>query len=488
MAQRTPSSFNAPLNRPARQAYGFAALMVLLALGVRRAIDPFAHDAAPLATMYIAVAFGVWYGGWKPAALIAAVGFFASVYWFMPPRLTFKSWGELATVRTTLYTFSCTITIYLCESIRRARGRHAASETKVISILENMREGFCSVGPDWKIRALNRSAEQFLGQPRDALIGRTLWEVLPGRGGTLLDTELRRAMRDVTAVQFETNAFVPGAWHAVTATYVNRELALFFHDITATRAHVDQLERLVDDRTAALQRIVTDLEAFSYTLVHDMRAPLRSISGFSELLAADHASQLDADGKRHLERIQRSAANMDRLIVDILAYSQLSRQQPELRAIDLGACLREILKSHVDFQPEKADITIETPLPTVRGNDALLNQCFSNLLHNAVKFVAPGTKPRIRISARVNDNLARIEIRDNGIGIAPEATLRIFEPFRRENVQYEGTGIGLAIVQKVVDQLGGRVGVESQVGHGSLFWVELKVASTAPAAPRTSPS
>jgi signal transduction histidine kinase len=337
-----------------------------------------------------------------------------------------------------------------------------------------MRESFCAVDRDWRITTLNQSAEECLGKPRHALLTQRLWDVLPGSVGTPLAVELHRAMRDKTSVQLETNAFVPGAWHDVSATRVGQELSIFCQDITEKRAHLDQLERLVDDRTAALQRIVAELEAFSYTLVHDMRAPLRSISGFAELLAVGHAQQLDSVGKRHLTHVQRSAARMDELITDILAYSQLTRNPPELRLINLDDTIREILRSQREFQEDKAGIEIEARLPMVCGNDALLTQCFSNLLHNATKFVAPGVKPQIRIMGRVNDEIARIEIADNGIGIAPDAVARIFEPFRRENTSYEGTGIGLAIVQKVIDQLGGRVGVESHPGQGSRFWVELK--------------
>ena len=120
----------------------------------------------------------------------------------------------------------------------------------------------------------------------------------------------------------------------------------------------------------------------------------------------------------------------------------------------------------------------------MRGNDALLTQCFFNLLHNATKFVAAGVKPRIRISSATVGQHARVEIRDNGIGVSPEAVARIFEPFQREHPHsaYEGTGIGLAIVQKVVEKLGGRVGVESQLGNGSRFWVDLPLAKPAPSA------
>jgi PAS domain S-box-containing protein len=454
--------------------------MLVLAQGGRWLLDPYTGDAMPLATMYVAVALTVYFGGWKPAAVLAVAGYFIGLWLFISPRFTFKFSGELGPTRMAVYTVTCAIIIVLCEVIRQARTKHAASEQKVVSILNNMHESFCSVDHQWRIVSVNRSAEACLGKTRDALIAQTLWAVAPASVGTDAEKQLRVAMREGTPVKFETNGLMPGAWHAVTATRVAGELSIFFEDITAKRAHVDQLERLVDDRTAALQRVVAELEAFSYTLVHDMRAPLRSISGFAELLALDHAQQLDADGKRHITRIQHSAARMDQLIVNILDYSQLSRQQPELRAIHLDETIRDILQSHPDFQAEKADIAIETALPVVHGSDALLTQCFSNLLHNATKFVAGGVKPRIRVSSHLKPGgIARVEIADNGIGIEPDAVSRIFEPFRREHAQYDGTGIGLAIVQKVVDQLGGRVGVNSLPGQGSCFWVELKATSDA---------
>ncbi|MGH7955386.1 MAG: ATP-binding protein [Opitutaceae bacterium] len=484
--QRTSSSFAWPPEKPAWHTYSFALVMLLLAQTGRWLLDPHAGDAMPLSTMYVAVAFTVYFRGWKPAAVLAIAGYFIGLWLFISPRFIFKLGSEPGVLRTAMYAGTCAIIIFLCEIVRRARKKHAGSERKVVSILENMHECFCSVDREWRLTFVNRSAEACLGHSQEALIGRMLWDVLPHTAGTPAETQLRQAMGKGTPAQFETNAFVPAAWHAVTATRSDSELSIFFEDITANRAHLDQLERLVDDRTAALQRIVAELETFSYTLVHDMRAPLRCISGYAELLALDHAQQLNVEGRHHLTRIQQSAARMDQLIVDILDYSQLSRQQPELRAIHLDQTVHDILQSHPDFHPDKADILLETALPVVVGNDALLTQCFSNLLHNATKFVAENVKPRIRISGRTEGDVARIEIADNGIGISPDAVVRIFEPFRREHAHYEGTGIGLAIVQKVVDQLGGRVGVNSEPAQGSRFWVELKSAGKTSTSPATT--
>jgi signal transduction histidine kinase len=238
-------------------------------------------------------------------------------------------------------------------------------------------------------------------------------------------------MREQKAVQFDTDALAPREWHAVTLAPTAGGLSIFVQDITATKAHVEQLERQVSERTAALQGLVSDLEAFSYTLVHDLRAPLRSISSFAELLAVDHTGPLDDEGRGYLARIRKAAARMDRLITAIMNYSQLARQKPELRPVDLHQLVQEIMESDPGFQHEKADIGIVGVLPFVRGNESLLSQCFVNLLHNAIKFVAPGVKPRIRISAQVEGDIARVDVTDNGIGIAPDAAERIFEPFRR---------------------------------------------------------
>jgi PAS domain S-box-containing protein len=482
MKLRTPSRANAAFfERPAWQSYGFAAAMMAIALLTRWLMDAYTGNATPLALMYVAVALSVWFGGWKPAVTVAIVGYVASLWWFVPPRHSFKLWDALGIVRSALYFLSCSITIYLSQLLRREREKQAFSEARATAILENMRESFCSVDRQWRITALNQGAERCFGLPRERVLQRSFWDVLPKTLGTPTETDLRRALQAGICVHFETNAFVIGSWHAVTAAPVFGGLSIFFEDITALRSQVNELERLVDDRTAALQRLVAELESFSYTLVHDMRAPLRAISGFADVLALDHAPQLDASGRDYIDRIQKSAARMDQLIVDILDYSHLSQRKPELTNIELDSLLRELIAADAQLTAEKVDVAITGELPAVRANGALLAQCFSNLLHNAAKFVTPGVKPRIRISGATVAGSAVIEICDNGIGIAPEATARIFEPFRREHPQYDGTGIGLAIVRKVVEQLGGNVGVESQLGRGSRFWVKLQLPPSAPA-------
>jgi signal transduction histidine kinase len=173
-----------------------------------------------------------------------------------------------------------------------------------------------------------------------------------------------------------------------------------------------------------------------------------------------------------------SAARLDLLITDVLNYSRIVRQDLKIEPVDVENLLLEIIHSYPNLQPPKADIHICASLPALWGNAAALTQVFSNLLGNAVKFVPVGTLPRVEIRVEREKEWVRLWFEDNGIGIEKNAQERIFHMFQRLNRQdlYEGTGIGLAIVRKAMERMGGRVGVESEPGKGSRFWIELKRA------------
>lgn len=249
------------------------------------------------------------------------------------------------------------------------------------------------------------------------------------------------------------------------------------------------LEKLVAERTAKLQELVGELEHFSYTITHDLKSPLRAMRGFAEM-ARETVGQSEATPL--LERISTSAERMDGLIADALSYSRSVRQELPLEDVDAGALLRGMLDSYPELQPSRARIQVGGRLPMVLANEAGLTQCFSNLLGNAVKFVKRGEMPEIRVwaeegkpevkgprseaskSAKPASGWVRIWVEDHGIGIAKEMLPRVFDMFSRGSKEYEGTGIGLALVRKVTQRMGGRVGVESEEGRGSRFWIELK--------------
>jgi len=245
-------------------------------------------------------------------------------------------------------------------------------------------------------------------------------------------------------------------------------------DVTERKEIQSRLERLVAERTSKLQELVGELEHFSYSITHDMRAPLRGMQGFAELMAESCAGCPEVEAVGFLRRIRTSAGRMDSLITDALNYSKAVRQELVLAPVDAGALLRGMLDSYPELQPSRAHIEIHGEIPRVMGNEAGLTQCFSNLLGNAIKFVKPGQKPEICIRAERLQGWVRIWVEDNGIGIPEPMLPRVFDMFSRGHQSYEGTGIGLALVRKVTARMGGNVGVESQEGQGSRFWLDLK--------------
>ncbi len=243
------------------------------------------------------------------------------------------------------------------------------------------------------------------------------------------------------------------------------------------RANVN-LERIVEERTAQLRTTIGELESFSYSLSHDMRAPLRTIRGFTSIVLRQYRGQLDPMAVDLLEKAGSAAVRMDQLVTDVLALTRLSREQLDVQPIDLGKLLVQILHERPELQAPAAEVRLELPLAMVLGHEASLTQCLTNLLGNAVKFVEKGKLPRVSIWTERSGAKVKLWVEDNGIGIEPEAQGRIFGIFQRLHRQdeYEGTGIGLAIVKKAVERMNGSVGVESTPGQGSRFWIELPAA------------
>jgi PAS domain S-box-containing protein len=248
----------------------------------------------------------------------------------------------------------------------------------------------------------------------------------------------------------------------------------------ALKQHAANLEDAVAERTARLRETIQELEAFSYSIAHDMRAPLRAMHGFAQLVIDEYAKELPEEGRRYLRHISASASRLDQLIRDVLNYSRIVREELKLERVNVDQLVCDILDTYPSLSEANSAIQVEGALPHVIGNVAALTQVFSNLLNNAVKFVAPGQTPSVRVWAQTKrgGNTARFWIEDNGIGIPPELQGRLFGIFQRLHgpEPYEGTGIGLAIVRKAVERMGGRVGLESEPGKGSRFWVEFKIA------------
>ncbi len=248
------------------------------------------------------------------------------------------------------------------------------------------------------------------------------------------------------------------------------------------RRHAADLEARVNERTANLREANAQLEAFTYSVSHDLRTPLQFIQGFSEALIEDKQNRLTPESEDYVRRITRSASRMDAIIQDLLAYSRLARSELKLVDLPLRELLTEVLAHHQSaIQAKAAQITIAEPLPVVRADHTGTFQAVSNLLSNALKFVPPQSAPSIRVYCETRAESTRLWVEDKGVGIRPEHQERIFRMFERLHTsgEYPGTGIGLSLVRKAVERMGGRCGVESTLGAGSRFWIDF------PTSPKT---
>lgn len=238
-----------------------------------------------------------------------------------------------------------------------------------------------------------------------------------------------------------------------------------------------ELERQVELRTASLSRANQDLESFAYSVSHDLRTPLRAISGFAQILARRQRERLDEQGRHYLDNIVEASGHMGRLIDELLTYSRLGRQAVAQNPVALSAVFAKI-RTHLEVRLStlSAQLTFPPDAPQVQGDEILLYQIFLNLVDNALTYRRTAVPPVVDIGCSSAGNALTITVSDNGIGIEPEHFEAIFGVFNRLHRQdeYPGTGIGLASVKRAVDLLGGRVWVESTPGSGSRFFVRLK--------------
>lgn len=236
-----------------------------------------------------------------------------------------------------------------------------------------------------------------------------------------------------------------------------------------------ELEQRVVERTAQLEAANKELEAFSYSVSHDLRAPLRAIDGFSRVVLEDYIDKLDDEGKRYLNIIGSNTKKMGQLIDDLLVFSRLGRQELRASGIDMGKLAKAVSEELKLAAPErKLEFTINTLIPA-QGDQAMIRQVFFNLLSNAVKFTRPKERAVIEVDGRSEGNENVYTVKDNGVGFDMQYVNKLFGVFQRlhSSEEFEGTGVGLAIVQRIIHRHGGRVWAGGKVGEGATFYFSL---------------
>jgi signal transduction histidine kinase len=244
------------------------------------------------------------------------------------------------------------------------------------------------------------------------------------------------------------------------------------------RLTATELEQRVQARTSQLEMANKDLESFSYSVSHDLRAPLRAINGFAQILARRHRECLDEEGQHYMDNVVEASTRMGILIDDLLQYSRVGRSSVRRQAVSLDDLFAQII-GDLSSRISETQAVIELPpagmMPGILSDPTILGQIFTNIIENALTYYRPNVPPFIRLTYQVEAGHHLFEIADNGIGIPAEYLEKIFNVFQRLHTieEYPGTGIGLAIVKKSADLLGGRVWAGSTEGCGSTFWIQI---------------
>jgi signal transduction histidine kinase len=232
-----------------------------------------------------------------------------------------------------------------------------------------------------------------------------------------------------------------------------------------------ELEQRVQDRTAQLEAAIRELETFSYSVSHDLRAPLRAIDGFAGILLEDHGDRLDAEGRRAVNVIHHEATRMGQLIDDLLAFSRASRGQMRSAPIEMTSLARAVFEECAAQSPgRRIRLQLDTLLPAF-GDPSLVRQVLANLLSNAIKYTKPRAEAEIELGSQVDGDCNAYWVKDNGVGFDPKYAGKLFGVFQRlhSDEQFEGTGVGLALVAQIVRRHGGRVWAEGKLNGGAVF-------------------
>jgi PAS domain S-box-containing protein len=375
------------------------------------------------------------------------------------------------------------------------RKRVEDSMAHFAAIVENSDDAIITMDLNSIITSWNKAAIRIFGYNPGEVIGKPVSIIIPEDRQNEEPTILDRIRRGQRVNHYETIRQRKDGTHVEVSLSVSplRDAkgqligaSKIIRDVTELRKACSVATRSQEElekRVAELTEAVGQMEEFSYSVSHDLRAPIRAMQGYAQTTLQEYGRSLDDRGREFLDNIIRGSARLDSLVCDLLTYSRVARGQLTLQPVALDTLVHDIISHYPEMQPPRAQITVHPDLKTVIAHEPSLTQAISNLLSNAVKFVAPGVTPSVQVYSETRGDRLRLSIEDNGIGIQPEHRRRLFGLFQRIHPEgtYEGTGVGLAVVRKAVERMGGKVGMESSRSRsGSTFWLELPPASPAP--------
>jgi PAS domain S-box-containing protein len=489
MKPRNASSLTMRWIRP----YGLAVASVATAVVLALLADLQGQKNLEVPLLMMAIATTVWYGGPGPAALAIVLATLGFDYFFTEPRYSFSIHSTEIASFLVFLAFAVLIGWFVArrrqieQDLRLARDEleaEVAVRTQQASLLDLTHDTIFVRDTSDVITYWNRGAQELYGWTSEQAIGQPAHQLLQTIFPMPLDeirAELLRAGRwegELTKTKANGRQVVVASRWSLRRDQHDRPIAIMEtnNDITERKHGEEKIRGLNADlarRTVELEASNKELEAFAYSTSHDLRAPLRHVVGYSELLQKHAASLLDDKSRRYVMMVLESAKRMGALIDDLLAFSRIGRVETQNTLVSLGQLVREVL-SEVEQETEGRDIAWNVDaLPSVFGDRAMLRLALVNLISNAVKFT--GTRPQARIDIGCADGKQDevvVFVKDNGVGFDMKYVNKLFGVFQRlhKSEAFEGTGIGLATVQRIVARHGGRVWAEGEVDKGAAFY------------------
>jgi len=372
------------------------------------------------------------------------------------------------------------LTPFLALSIMSEHKQVRAATSQLASIVESAHDAIIGMTLDGIILSWNPSAEKIFSYSAEEVKGRPISILIPPERSDEVPQILEKVKREERVEHYETvrrrkDGTLVDVSMTISPTRDETGKIMGASTITSDNTERKRAQQLLIQRTTEVEAANKELETFTYSVSHDLRAPLRHINGFSKILLEDFGLQMDPAAKEYLQRMHETAQYMGRLVDDLLHLARVGRQELILQVTGLDALVEEAL---VDLRTEAQDRQIDWqvgPLPFVECDPGLIRQVFANLLANALKFTRPRERGVIEVGQTTVNGQPVIFVRDNGIGFDMRYADKMFGVFQRLHRQedFEGTGVGLAIVERIIHKHAGRVWAEAEVEKGATFYFTL---------------
>jgi PAS domain S-box-containing protein len=502
VGQMNPSEINANASvvRPSRMSvslpqllrYGLAVLSIGVAVGTLLLFEQFGWRPPSGMLLLTVVAMNTWYGERGPGLFSIILATFCMDYFLLEPHYTLHVASSDIAYVLSFFALAALISSFSMvrrrveEDLRNTRDKLRIEVEERSSLLDLTHDSIFVRDMDFVITYWNRGAEEFYGWTQTDAIGKRSDELLHSAFPKLVEIRAQLLETDqwegeLTRTKADGHQVTVASRWSLRRDHQGRPVAILetSNDITARKRWEEEIQGLNQElaqRSIALEASNKELEAFAYSISHDLRAPLRHMAGFAELVRKNAAASLNEKSQRYLAMILEAANRMGSLIDDLLAFSRISRTEARKSTVDLGQVVHEIVgEVRQDTRERNIKWKIDS-LPACYGDRSMLRLALVNLISNAVKFT--GTRPQgeIEIGCTGQDRGdAVLFVRDNGVGFDMKYSNKLFGVFQRLHPQnaFEGTGIGLATVQRIVHRHGGRVWAESTVDVGTTFYVSL---------------